>query len=68
VEIGAYSFSPGSTDDWFDYISDWEKEIDRKKTKYLCIYYEDLKKVILLICKIHKIDDFKCPSGELKTQ
>ncbi|XP_048736409.2 sulfotransferase 6B1-like isoform X2 [Ostrea edulis] len=30
--------------DWYGYTSEWEKEMNKKKTNYLCLYYEDIKK------------------------
>lgn len=39
-----YIFS-GSRCDWYEYTTDWEKEINKKKTNYLCLYYEEMNKV-----------------------
>lgn len=39
-----YIFS-GSRYDWYEYTNEWEKEMNKKKTNYLCLYYEEIKKV-----------------------
>ncbi|XP_056022727.1 sulfotransferase 1C2-like [Ostrea edulis] len=34
----------GSRYDWYEYTNEWEKEMNKKKTNYLCLYYEEIKK------------------------
>ncbi|XP_056020477.1 sulfotransferase 1B1-like [Ostrea edulis] len=34
----------GTFSDWYEYTTEWEKEINMKKTNYLCIYYEEMLK------------------------
>ncbi|XP_048732753.2 sulfotransferase 1C4-like isoform X2 [Ostrea edulis] len=43
VLINAYP-KCGSRCDWYEYTTDWEKERNKKKTNYLCLYYEEMNK------------------------
>jgi hypothetical protein len=40
-------YIPGISEDWFEHTAVWESEMRKNRRPYLCLFYEEIKKVLL---------------------